>query len=216
MTSIKRVTLPLAAVCIALGAFLASTTGAYAFALPDINDSGKPVFINSVKVRVNTKNQTVKVFTNGSGRGFQLFDGTNFISGSGSFTLNARYTGDGIFESGTVQIKGSIEEYGIFGGGNVLMSADLDSWNNIDDSRLWGFNTNNLVCLAALEAAVGPCSTGESVFIVLNSDFNGFDSRFTSTGTAHTTIPVPAAAWLFGSALGLLGWVRRRQRRLDR
>ena len=25
-----------------------------------------------------------------------------------------------------------------------------------------------------------------------------------------TTIPVPAAVWLFGSALGLLGWVRRR------
>jgi len=23
-------------------------------------------------------------------------------------------------------------------------------------------------------------------------------------------VPVPAAVWLFGSALGLLGWVRRR------
>ena len=26
----------------------------------------------------------------------------------------------------------------------------------------------------------------------------------------QTAVPVPAAAWLFGSALGLLGWARRR------
>ena len=32
-------------------------------------------------------------------------------------------------------------------------------------------------------------------------------AEFTMTGTA---VPVPAAAWLFGSALCLLGWVRRR------
>jgi hypothetical protein len=24
------------------------------------------------------------------------------------------------------------------------------------------------------------------------------------------TIPIPATAWLFGSALGLLGWLRRK------
>ena len=27
----------------------------------------------------------------------------------------------------------------------------------------------------------------------------------------YTVIPVPAAVWLMGSALGLLGWVRRKQ-----
>jgi len=30
------------------------------------------------------------------------------------------------------------------------------------------------------------------------------------TGSFASVVPVPAAAWLFGSALGLMGWIRRR------
>jgi len=32
-----------------------------------------------------------------------------------------------------------------------------------------------------------------------------------NTGTAWSVVPIPAAVWLFGSGLGLLGWMRRRQ-----
>ena len=47
-------------------------------------------------------------------------------------------------------------------------------------------------------------SSGESAFI-------DKDVIAGTTMTVETTpIPVPAAVWLFGSALGLLGWVRRR------
>lgn len=37
----------------------------------------------------------------------------------------------------------------------------------------------------------------------------GFEEWAASTG-GTTFVPVPAAVWLFGSALGLLGWSRRR------
>lgn len=46
-----------------------------------------------------------------------------------------------------------------------------------------------------------------------NPDGSGFNDieliQFELTGAFATVIPVPAAVWLFGSALGLLGWLRR-------
>lgn len=50
--------------------------------------------------------------------------------------------------------------------------------------------------------------TGTGGFLVLS---NGV--ALTSPGTAYmvfSAVPVPGAVWLFGSALGLMGWIRRR------
>lgn len=41
------------------------------------------------------------------------------------------------------------------------------------------------------------------------SDYAFIAKKLTLTATA-TVVPLPAAAWLFGSAVGLLGWIRRR------
>lgn len=41
------------------------------------------------------------------------------------------------------------------------------------------------------------------------TDYAFIAKKLTLTATS-TVVPVPATAWLFGSALGLLGWVRRR------
>jgi len=220
MSSIKRFALSLAAVGITLVTFLASTTGAYAFGLPGITPSGSPAFINGVKVRLNTKNQTIRAWTNGSGRGFTLDHNGTTYEGSGSFTLKGSYglDADGNFSmnsGGTVQIKGSMESLGISGGGNVLMAANLmtgpGNANLTSSPLLWGFNTDNIFCHSSIEAALGGCTFSESVYISLLEPFLGVEAgSFSTSGTATTTIPVPAAAWLFGSALGLLGWVRRR------
>lgn len=57
-------------------------------------------------------------------------------------------------------------------------------------ATLWGADT------AALNGAAGP----------------SFNTGLTTFGTdlVFEVVPIPAAVWLFGSALGLLGWVRRK------
>ena len=78
---------------------------------------------------------------------------------------------------------------------------------------LFGFATDNIVCNPLLLVA---CTVKESVYVQLDSPFSGdFNNSFKTTGLATTTVPLPAVAWLFGSALGLLGWVGRRNKRLQ-
>jgi hypothetical protein len=52
---------------------------------------------------------------------------------------------------------------------------------------------------------------GELLFMGMNSAGGTFDLLLTSDG-GFSAVPIPAAVWLFGSALGLLGWIRRRVR----
>jgi hypothetical protein len=207
MSSTKRFALSSAAACIALVAFLASTTSAYALSLPGITPSGTPVFINSVKVRLN-KNGGLRAFSNGAGKDFTLFDGSSVRSGFGIFDLRTTVDENGQISGGTVEIKGKGSDFGILGEMITLMTADLTSGNLTSSSSLWGFNTTNIWCAPELQLN---CTNSESVYLSLNSLFGGiFTDKFTSSATATTTVPIPAAAWLFGSALGLLGWVRRR------
>lgn len=48
-----------------------------------------------------------------------------------------------------------------------------------------------------------------AIYFILEENFSGEDI-YSALGRVNV-IPVPAAVWLFGSALGLLGWMRRRR-----
>jgi hypothetical protein len=183
-------------------------TSAFAFSLPGITPSGSPAFTNNVRLHLNPHGRLRMWAYNQT---FSLDTGSDFLVGTrGTYKLNAFFTDDGIFERGDVSLVGKFEQLGMTGK-MTLMTADLTAANLVDDPYLWGFDTSNLSCNEVLEAFVGGCTSNESVYVALSNAFSGeFGRNFISTGIAVTTIPVPAAIWLFGSALGLLGWARRR------
>jgi hypothetical protein len=193
---------------------------ALAYDLPGIPASGAPVFGNDVKIVLNPNSGKLKI----TGKKFFAFDnGQEIFQGNSSkYTLLVNFnrrTGD--FEDGSLKFKGGIDALGIKKS-EMLVTADIVNWNlngtqsgdPLPDGGfdLWGFATSNIVCSPLL---LVQCTKNESIYIELDQPFGGQPfpdnlKKFKTTGFAITTVPVPAAAWLFGSALGLLAWLRRR------
>ena len=188
---------------------LFGNTSAFAYSLPGITPSGSPAFTNNVRVHL-APNGNLRIMGRGN-QTFMLDTGLETMVGTGGmYTLTARFTdtGDYIEDSGSVSLYGQMEQLGISQPHTKLMTADLTSANLVDDPYLWGFNTTNIWCSPEL---LLECTNSESVYVALSNAFSGdFGRNFMSMGIAVTTVPVPAAIWLFGSALGLLGWARRR------
>jgi len=113
-----------------------------------------------------------------------------------------------------MSIRGKAQDFGISEAETILTSANLTKFAAGTDNGnvLWGFNTADIYCDPALEVNGFSCTNNESVYVILDAAFDGsFTNSFNVDGMAITTIPVPGAVWLLGSALGLLGWLRRRK-----
>ena len=122
------------------------------------------------------------------------------------FQFDAKVTGGDA--RGKIKITGKIDALGIKG---TLMTADLNgSWGA--DGTLIGFDTKNITCNDAINAYLGGCTTDEVVYFNLLEAI-GPDAaarKIKTAGFAVTSVPVPAALWLFGSGLlGLFTMARR-------
>ena len=199
---------------------IAMNSSAYAelvpgFDLPGIVPASWPHFENSVKLKVlknGKKGFKVKVRKKGSLNFLNVDPSVSYDIKGGNYKLNAFFDPDGNFLEGSVEIKGKIKtDFGKTRG--TLMTATLGDF--AFDGNLLGWNTHNIVCNDFVNQLVGGngCTTDESVYILLDEE--GFDPTkkgFKSKGTAITSVPVPAAAWLFGSGLiALVGVTRRRK-----
>jgi hypothetical protein len=149
--------------------------------------------------------------------------GVNFDDGataSGSFTYDAdtnEFSGVSVVTTDGV-IAGSIytdsDIYVITGATALILDIGENFLTLFFESALSNSpDTINLIPGIAFgdpacNSPGNPCNSGESV----PSSIHPYQTigRLIVAGTV-SSVPIPAAVWLFGSGLGLLGWFRRRQ-----
>lgn len=127
---------------------------------------------------------------------------------STSYNLTANFNSSGTFTSGSLSISGKFNNSSTT---TTLMTANLINFAKSSNGYLWGFNTNNIVCSAAINTAAHGCTSAEVVYLGLASAQKSLTKSWKTTGVALTSVPVPAAAWLFGSGLAGLASIGRRK-----
>jgi hypothetical protein len=185
----------------------------------------------------NTKDVNVTLAKSGSGAGATYQLTANYTSGAfllqydpwtsfnvaGTFQLVANFNSSGALTGGSVAINGTIPTYSVSGTtappgtpsllyGAQLTAYGADTTANATPMAL-GFKTNNATGWAAQFQ-----SSPESVYLydfntaAFMSSFNNpkFKTITFTKASALTTVPLPAAFWLFGSALAALSGTRRR------
>ena len=118
-------------------------------------------------------------------------DGTSFVCTDGSFSNAVGASFCGNYNFGANFFNESTNSYG-----PGLAFSQTIAGDDVSIGAQQSINSYD-----------GATSTWDGTTLVVSNIDTGI-----TTGQSFTyqIIPVPAAAWLFGSALGLLGWARRR------
>ena len=96
--------------------------------------------------------------------------------------------------------------------GSASITQFLDAEGDLTGARFFGLLPASALTNDLLSVNINTIDTGE---YVCSSSTCAGGSKMRTIGTGYITsssvVPVPAAAWLFGSALAGLGWLRRKQ-----
>ena len=151
------------------------------------------------------------------------YNPTSAYAVAGTYSLTANFNAAGTFTGGTLAINGTIPGY------NGPGTAPAPTTQNLFSANLVGFGydiipDNSPVALGFMTQDFSGWATqfsdgsAESAYLY---SFNvpGLMSMFTNPkfrtitfqGSAMTTVPIPAAVWLFGPGLALIAGFRRKK-----
>jgi hypothetical protein len=154
--------------------------------------------------------------------------GVQYASGESDQTSNIRATGE--YAVYSIDYSGYARSGGVdYGRGSTSLSV----WLTFSEDVFYLLDTstcqNNISLRLDGGSSIGLCSPGNRVGLIEagryrldmgnTANVSGVDDNGYATGASSRSdyivsfskVPVPAAVWLFGSALGALGWVRRRR-----
>jgi len=220
MSITNKISVWLAASGLLLITTLASS-GAYAALIDGITEPSLPQFKHTVKIRSNNGTWTGSRSNGTKDLTFRASPSLSYTGELFKFNLTANFDSSGNFVAAgsTMSIQGSIAALGITDKKTVLMSADLtayawggDNTINLVNNALVGFNTAHIYCDPGLGVF---CTDAESIILTFATTYGGDPlTRFNATANAVTSVPIPAAVWLFGSGLGLMGVIARRRKQI--
>lgn len=199
-----------------------------AFSIPGIAGPGFPSFTNAALITQNRIGFGADAITQltathtSSGITFHSGNSSAYLISNPSFLLSANFDSTGAFKGGSVSINGVLTGYngpGIAPPPTLtnLYLANLSAFgfDMVNDSSpvALGFKTDQFSGWAS-QFQSAPESVylyGFNVVGFMNNLTNPKFKSGTFAGSAYTTVPVPAAAWLFGSAAAMLTVLQRKK-----
>ena len=148
--------------------------------------------------------------------GSNSFTVSGLVIAAGSFSVFSNFDGSSLgftpdyIYSGSMSLTNTDDEIGLFRPDDMLSNKVSYS-----DGDFFGAGISHELGQLSLTTPTllfGPQLGSDYIAAVASLSLGNFGSPgfAGSTSIELTTVPVPAAVWMFGSALGILGWIRRR------